>query len=126
MVTTDVAQLSAECNGWRDSLRSFRDEFGQLRNRLQKVAGHQRQREVLQEVEHLANQFHIQLINIHDLKQVIKNHSRKIDSEMAIQKGQVADETLAIHENLYDQYQTLNHTLQDLRQEFDSFIDRTS
>ena len=83
MVTTEVAQLSKECNAWRETLRSFKDEFGRFKNRLQDLAGRQTQRDVLLEVEHLDNQFHIQLINIHDLKQSIKIHQRQIDAGMA-------------------------------------------
>jgi hypothetical protein len=121
MVTTEVAQLSKECNAWRETLRSFKDEFGKFKNRLQDLAGRQTQRDVLLEVEHLDNQFHIQLINIHDLKQSIKIHQRQIDAGMAANNGTVSDEILAHHENLYDDYQQLENTLQELRQEFSHF-----
>ena len=121
MVTTDIAQLSRECNAWRETLRSYRDELGQFKNRLQVMAGRQTDRDVLLEVEHLDNQFHIQLINIHDLKHAIKNHNRFISSEMAGIEGYLSDNTLAYHENLYDDYQRLESTLQDLRREFDHF-----
>jgi hypothetical protein len=124
MVTTDVAQLSRECNAWRETLRSYRDQFGSLKTRLQEVAGRQIQREDLLEVEHLDNQLHIQLINIHDLKQAIKIHSRKVDSEMAGPNGQFTDETITNHEGLYDEYQSLENTLHDLRHEFENFIHR--
>ncbi len=120
MVTTEVAQLSKECNAWRETLRSFKDEFGRFKNRLQDLAGRQTHRDVLLEVEHLDNQFHIQLINIHDLKQSIKIHQRQIDAGMAA-NGTVPDEVLAHHENLFDDYQQLENTLQELRQEFDHF-----
>jgi hypothetical protein len=118
MVITDIAQLSKECNAWRETLRSYRDEFGQFRNRLQDLAGRQTNRDVLLEIEHLENQFHIQLINIHDLKHAIKNHDRKINSEMAASNGQLSDETTADHEHLYNEYQQLDSTLQDVKQEF--------
>jgi ABC-type phosphate transport system auxiliary subunit len=120
MVTTEVAQLSKECNAWRETLRSFKDEFGRFKHRLQDMAGRQTHRDVLLEVEHLDNQFHIQLINIHDLKQSIKIHQRQIEAEMAA-NGTVPDEILAHHENLYDDYQQLDNTLQELRQEFGHF-----
>jgi hypothetical protein len=121
MVTTEVAQLSKECNAWRETLRSFKDEFGRFKNRLQDLAGRQTQRDVLLEVEHLDNQFHIQLINIHDLKQSIKVHQRQIEAGMAANNGTVSDEILAHHENLFDDYQQLDNTLQELRQEFSHF-----
>jgi predicted nucleic acid-binding Zn-ribbon protein len=121
MVTTDVAQLSQECNAWRETLRSYRDDFSQLKNRLQELAGRQTHREVLLEIEHLDNQFHIQLINIHDLKKAIKNHQHRIDSEMAATHGQVTDETATDHEILYDDYLRLENTLQQITQEFSEF-----
>lgn len=121
MVTTEVAQLSKECNAWRETLRSFKDEFSRYKHRLQDLAGRQTQRDVLLEVEHLDNQFHIQLINIHDLKQSIKIHQRQIDAGMAANNGTISDEILAHHENLFDDYQQLENTLQELRQEFSHF-----
>jgi predicted Zn-dependent protease with MMP-like domain len=124
MVTTEIAQLNRECNAWRETLRSYREEFGQLKNRLQEVAGRQVQRDVLLEVEHLDNQFHIQLINIHDLKHAIKTHSRQIESETAGNNGNLPDELLGYHENLFDEYQSLEHTLQELREEFGQFVHR--
>lgn len=122
MVTTDVAQLAGECNAWRDTLRSRRNEFTHLKARLQEVASTQTHRDVLLEVEHLYNQFHIQLINIHDLKQNIKAHERKVGLERRSSEGQVSDETLAEHENLYDSFQQLENTLQEVSDEFNQFV----
>lgn len=121
MVTTDIAQLSRECNAWRETLRSYRDEFGQLKNRLQGLAGHQTNRDVLLEIEHLDNQFHIQLINIHDLKQAIKLHDRKLHNEMAESNGQITDDTTTDHERLYNDYQQLENTLCEVKDEFSHF-----
>jgi hypothetical protein len=121
MVTTDIAQLSRECNAWRETLRSYRDDLGQMKNRLQELAGRQTNRDVLLEIEHLDNQFHIQLINIHDLKQAIKNHYRKINSELADHHGHLTDETTTNHEHLYNDYQQLENTLNEVKTEFSSF-----
>jgi predicted nucleic acid-binding Zn-ribbon protein len=121
MVTTDIAQLSRECNAWRETLRSYRDEFGQLKNRLQDLAGHQTNRDILLEIEHLDNQFHIQLINIHDLKQAIKHHHRKLSTELAENNGHPADDTTIDHERLFNDYQQLENTLTDVKQEFSHF-----
>jgi seryl-tRNA synthetase len=121
MVTTEVAQLSQECNAWRETLRSYRDEFGKLKQHLQKIAPHQSHKEDLLQLEHLDNQLHIQLINIHDLKQAIKNHDRKIHQELANNNGKVSDETLADHENLLDEYKSLESTLKEIKEEFNEF-----
>ena len=125
MVQTDTAQLSGECNAWRQTLRSYREEFSQDKIRLQQAASSTLPKDHLQDVEHLQNQFHIQLINIHDLKQAIKVHDRTVNYETETNKGMLRDETLAQHENLFDQYQSLEHTLQELRNEFKGFLERT-
>lgn len=122
MVTTDIAQLSRECNAWRETLRSYRDEFGQLKSRLQDLAGHQTNRDVLLEIDHLDNQFYIQLINIHDLKQSIKTHERKIH----VNQENVSDDVFAEHESLLSEFLGLESTLQELRNDFKNFINKTS
>ena len=124
MVQADISQLSRECNIWRDALRAFRDEFTDCKQKLQQLASHSLSKDELTEVEHYHNQFHIQLINIHDLKQSIKNHERKVNFETETHGGQLNDETLNDHENLYDQYKSLEHRLLDLREEFRGFLDR--
>jgi len=122
MVTTDIAQLSRECNAWRETLRSYRDEFGQLKNRLQDLAGHQTNRDILLEIEHLDNQFHIQLINIHDLKQAIKLHHRRLNNEMAeTNNGHLTDDSTTDHEKLFNEYQQLESTLTEVKEEFSHF-----
>lgn len=125
MVQTDVSQLSGECNAWREVLRSYRDELYQDKNRLQQAASHQLSRDQLQELEHLQNQLHIQLINIHDLKQAVKVHERRISLEQAMQNGQLQEEVIAEHESLHDQYQMMGQTLNDLRSEFENFLEKT-
>jgi chromosome segregation ATPase len=126
MVQADISQLSGECNTWRESLRSYRDEINQMKQNLQKAASQNLSKDQLQDVEHYHNQFHIQLINVHDLKQSIKAHDRRVNFEMAAHSGQLSEDTMAEHEHLFEEYQTLDHTLQALRDEFSSFINRTS
>ena len=126
MVQADISQLSGECSTWRNSLRSYRDEMNQFKQRLQQSAGQHLSKDQLQDVEHYHNQFHIQLINIHDLKQAIKAHDRRVNFEMAAHSGQLTEDTIAEHENIFDQYQTLDQTLQALREEFNNFLHRTS
>jgi hypothetical protein len=120
VTTTEVGQLAGECNLWLDTLRSFRNKFNSHKGSLQQIAGHQTQRDVLLEVEHLDNQFHIQLINIHDLKQAIKRHLAQISYDRAT-KGQISDDVLARHEYLYDEYQHLETTLHIISREFERF-----
>ena len=90
MVSTDTTQLNRECNSWRDNLRSYRNELGLLRDKLQEVARNQSDKELLTEVEHYHNQFYIQQINIHDLKQSIKTHDRKLQLENSLSENHLS------------------------------------
>lgn len=121
MVQVDISQLSAECNAWRAQLRNYRDELMQDENQIRQVAGKSLSKEQLLEVEHLHNQFHIQLINIHDLKQSIKIHERHLQTE-----SPASEDTSGAHERLLGEYRLLEQTLQDLRSEFTGFLSRTS
>jgi len=124
MVQVETSQLSGECNTWRERLRQYRDELSKDKRKLQDAASQPLSKDQLQDVEHLHNQFHIQLINIHDLKHAIKTHEHKMNHEKNVNNGMLHAETLAEHENLLDQYQTLDLTLQELRAEFDGFLSR--
>ena len=125
MVQVDISQLTRECNGWREQLRNYREEFTQDETKLRQVASQQLSKEQLQDVEHLHNQFHIQLINIHDLKQTIKAHDRKMNFEMVAFNGMANEDSIVRHESLLEEYQALEQTLMDLRNEFSSFLKRT-
>jgi hypothetical protein len=126
MVTVDISQLSSECNAWREALRSGKEVLNNDKNQLQTAASQNLSKEKLEQVEHLHNQFHIQLINIHDLKQSIKTHDRKVQFEASANGGQVYEETLEEHENLHDEYQNLQQTLKELQEEFSEFLKQTS
>jgi chromosome segregation ATPase len=126
MVQADISQLSGECNTWRESLRSYRDELNQSKNNLQRIVSMQFPKDQMTDVEHYHNQFHIQLINIHDLKQAIKAHDRKVNYEVSANNGQVNEDTIHDHEKLYEEYVRLEHTLQELRDEFKGFLGRSN
>ncbi|QNA46330.1 hypothetical protein [Lacibacter sediminis] len=122
MVSTDTTQLNRECSSWREHLRSYRNEMSQLRDQLQLMASGEKDKEVLTEVEHYHNQFYIQQINIHDLKQAIKNHDRRLQVEKDPASGHPSEQALQEHEELHGQYEILEHTLNELRSDFRNFV----
>jgi chromosome segregation ATPase len=125
MVQTDISQLNAETADWRQILRNYRDEFSECKRLLQENCKQPLTREQLQEVEHFHNQFHIQLINIHDVKQNIKNHERKVQFELS-NGDTISDETYEEHERLLNEFLSLESTLQELRNSFNNFINATN
>ena len=126
MVTVDISQLSGECSTWRESLRSSRDELNDLKKQLQQSATQNLTKDQLPNLEHLHNQFHIQLINVHDLKQSIKAHDRRVQFETVANSGQISEDTIAEHERLFDEFQSLDSTIKNLREEFSDFAHRSS
>lgn len=121
MVTIDVEQLSQECNAWREILRSYREEFLQLKSFLQKNATHQSHKEDLLQLEHLDNQLHIQLINIHDLKRLIKNHDKQLQLLVQLNNTDMADEITANHEALSADFLALRNRLEEVKEECSLF-----
>ena len=123
MVQTEISQFTRECNDWRETLRSHRNELQQMQTSLQQAVNHPLTKEEQTELEHLQNQLHIQLINIHDLKHAVKQYDRKLNAEVAGNADvQFSDNLSAYHENLYDNYQTLESTLSELRSDLDNFV----
>jgi hypothetical protein len=122
MVQTDLSQLVAECTEWRQILRNYREEFQECKKALADICRQTLSKGQLQDVAHFDSQFHIQLINIHDLKQSIKLHERAIQLEGDHPSGQ----TFSKHEHLLSEFLSLEAMLQELRQDFKQFISRIS
>ncbi len=121
MLIIESSQLACECKSWIDALRSSREKFQNQKSLLMELALHQHQKDLLLEIEHLDNQLHIQLVNIHDLKQTIKKHVNKLTFEKSIHSGYLSDELLARHEYLYDEFLSLDSTLLLITREFERF-----
>ncbi len=121
MVTTDISQLNGECSSWTNTLREARTRFGSLKEKLQQLSHDLHDKKALQDIEHLQNQFYIQLINIHDLKHAIREHGQIAAWEQD-KSGQISDATWSAHEELNDQYEQLGHTLKNVEQEFKNFV----
>ena len=123
MVDTEISQFTRECNDWKETLRSHRNELHQMQTTLQQAVNHPLSKEEQTELEHLQNQLHIQLINIHDLKHAVKLHDRKLNSDVSENSDvQFSDNISAYHENLYDNYQSLENTLTELRNDLNQFV----
>ncbi|MCF1713118.1 hypothetical protein L0U88_00570 [Flavihumibacter sp. RY-1] len=121
MVTTDISQLVGECASWITTLRTKRTDFTSLREKLQQLSTNLQDHDTLKDLEHLQNQFYIQLINIHDLKHAIKEHEQIARWEKE-KKGQVSDATISAHEDILMQYEQLNDTLDHVEDEFYQFV----
>ncbi|MFT3747637.1 MAG: hypothetical protein QM768_04945 [Agriterribacter sp.] len=117
VTTTDIDQLTEECNAWREALRSQREEFNRMKNELQEASAHITSKESLKAVEHYQNQFDIQLSNIHDVKQSIKMYAK-----MCALQPPGDDIMLSEHERIAEDYYDLQRTLQELKHDFRQFL----
>ena len=120
MVQTEIPQLTKECNQWIEQLHSYRDELNMLNKQLQETASKPLTKEHLTELEHFHNQLHIQLINVHDVKQESKMLNRKVQFQVAA--GEVTDDTYSDYERVSSNYHSLTQTLDELRSDFNRFV----
>lgn len=116
MIQENIAQLLQDCQGWRNNLRQYRDEFHTYETRIREVASKQLNKEQLLSVEHLHNQFDIQLLNIHDLKHSLKTQEQLLSSES------IPEDIFHEQETLQAEYESLIHTLDSLKKEFNDFL----
>jgi hypothetical protein len=76
---TQHRTLMDECKQWLHELAAFRTRLNELKNELYYFAPGKSDHDVLLGIEHFHNQFHIQLINIHDLKHEIRHHVQEAE-----------------------------------------------
>lgn len=66
--------LINECTAWHETLVQYCQKINDLKRELYFFAPGKTDKAQLLDIEHYHNQFHIQLINIHDLKHEIRFH----------------------------------------------------
>jgi len=119
MVTeADHKALLDESEQWKEKLRAYRTVINDLRDKLYMHAAGKSDSDLLKEVEHYHNQFHIQLINIHDLKHAIRHHVQEADHHPNFGHR-------IPHHNLEQQFNVLIEDLDKLKNEFQSFLSAT-
>lgn len=124
MIQVENSVISDNCNAWRERLKDHRDKLNECQRHLQESAGKMLSQEQLRIVEQLHNQFHVQLVNIHDLKHAIKAHLKKSDYEFDLKNGHINDDTLAEHKALLARYSGLEERLHELQDRFRNFLSR--
>lgn len=121
MVLEEISQLIADCDAKREVLTSHREKINSLQKDLLKFAAQSLPKDDLTDLEHYQNQFHIQLINIHDLKHDLKlfQHRAKVMSHLQDETdGDIKKE----YDNLLSQFETLERLLNDLENDFSGFL----
>lgn len=104
-----------ECNQWLDELANHKNKISSLKNELYYFAPGKSDPDVLLGIEHFHNQFHIQLINIHDLKHTIRHHVHEAEKHPTF-GHQIP------HHHIKENLDMLIADLENLETEFHSFI----
>lgn len=122
MVQTEISQLGLESRQWVEKLRHDRSELNAFRQRLQDLMCYRIDRESMPQVEHYDNQFDIQLSNINHLKHAVKEHERQLAWEETHPGSLTESQLHMVHEDLADRFENLDHTIAELKVQFESFV----
>lgn len=117
LTETQPQQLLDEANKWVNHLVTYVQSINELKNKFYKWAAGKSDHDVLVQIEHYHNQFHIQLINLHDLKHAIRYHLQEVKLKPEL------DQTIQ-HQQLEDQYNFLINDLDQLQNDFTNFTSR--
>lgn len=107
--------LLDDCKSWYETLAAYREKINVMKNELYFFAPGKTDAEVKVGIEHFHNQFHIQLINVHDLKHEIRYHLHQAEAHPDL-SYQVP------HEDLKEKVQFMTGYLDKLSEEFHAFI----
>ena len=112
---TEPQALILACSQWRETLVQYRETLNVLKNNLYQWASGKTDAHILQQMEHYHNQFHIQLINVHDLKHAIREHLHQVAHHPNF--GHKIP-----HHHLEEQFNALIKELDVLQNDFELFI----
>ncbi|GAB2813499.1 hypothetical protein [Ferruginibacter profundus] len=116
MITATQQQpLISECKTWYETLAQYSKAIKQMKSELYFFAPGKTNHETLLGVEHFHNQFHIQLINIHDMKHELKHHINETERYPNIGHR-------VPHHQIKDKLALLIADLDKLEQEFHQFV----
>jgi hypothetical protein len=108
-------QMIEECNDWYKLLATHRENINKLKTELYFFAPGKTDHDVLEQIEHFHNLFHIELINIHDLKHEIRFHV--LEAERHPNFGHRIP-----HHNLKEKLDKLIAMLEQLEKDFHVFL----
>ena len=111
---TQLKTLIDECKTWYSSLGSYKEKINQLKSELYFFAPGKTDHDTRLGIEHFHNQFHIHLINIHDMKHEIRQYM--------LQTERTGDTDVAPVEPVKEKLDLLTSDIDQLETEFHEFI----
>lgn len=114
-IDPQIKSITEECNTWLAQLSPYREKINSLKNELYQFAPGKTNHETRLGIEHFHNQFHIQLINIHDLKHELRHYIQEAEriNDLVI---------LASNKPMKEKMDALINDLNQLEIDFHNFI----
>ena len=107
--------LMHECMEWEMELSGHKEKINMMKEELNSAIASGKRHEDQIKVEHFHNQFHIQLINIHDMEHAIKKHMEEADRHPEFKFKEP-------HQQLKSEFESLVKQLNDLEKEFKLYL----
>jgi hypothetical protein len=115
LTETKHQPLLDEAKQWIEHLATYGESINEMKGKFYKWAAGKTDHDVLVQIEHFHNQFHIQLINLHDLKHSMRQYMKQLNLIPELDYSM-------LHQKLDDQYKFLIHELDQLKADFKAFV----
>ena len=105
-------------------LEFYKQDLIILQQRLQEVAEKNTALDVRRSIEHFQNQFIIQRNNIDELRHKVNEQVQLLSKDVQLHEGRVEKQLLEEEEQLDAEYRQLEKIINELRQEFNTFLSK--
>lgn len=107
--------LIHECMEWEMGLSEHKEKINMMKEELNAIPVSTKAHEDRVRIEHFQNQFHIQLINIHDMEHAIRKHMNEADQHPEYRFKEP-------HQELKSNFESIVKQLNELEKEFKLFL----
>lgn len=124
MGKTSIYLQHGEHTEWLNKLSFYTDDIAIMQTRLEEVSSKNTAHEIRKEIEHFQNQFIIQKAHIDDMHQLIKKDEKHIQAN--ILDNPVASDHRKTEDHVVEResIESLETTINELRQEFKTFLSK--
>ncbi|HVV55031.1 MAG TPA: hypothetical protein VHC47_06895 [Mucilaginibacter sp.] len=121
MEQVNIKHLTHSGNDWLKALEFYEEDLKVLQKTLEDIAADNTGHEVSEGIEYFQDQFIIHREKIDELKHLISDNEWDIGSEAQDSAGFVDEGLVEQNNSLYDQYQTEEKMINELRHQFNEF-----
>lgn len=124
MSYTTISHCGNDHDTWLKSISFYDDDLDTLENRLVEIVKKNNGHEAMAGVEHFQNQFIVQRNNIDELRHEINMHAGKVALDAQAHAGRINTSFATEHATLKEQFDSFEKVINELRQEFNTFLSK--